>query len=108
VAAVHLTSGGRSLDGALHGSFSRPLDGRLGSGATVAGGRRTLVAGRPFGRALDGLVLFFLRRSGDYRLWSVFDITCQISLTPRPVGAENGKGSTFSLRIRARPCFCSD
>ena len=37
---------------------------------------------------------------------SVFDIACQISLTPRPVTAENGSGSTPSLRMAARPRSC--
>jgi len=79
----------------------------------VAGGPgafagRPIFAGRPFVRALGRLVWFCLRCRGAYRVWSAFVITCQISLTPRPVEAENGNGSTFSLRIDARPCHCSD
>jgi hypothetical protein len=69
---------------------------------------RPIFAGRPFGRALGRLVLFCGRCGGTYRVWSVFVITCQISLTPRPVEAENGSGSTCSLRIPAKPCHCSD
>ncbi len=120
VAPVPTVVAGAAPEGLL-GPFGGGLRARLGcrSGilvrgvGLVAGGPgdfagRPIFAGRPFVRALGRLVLFFLRCCGIYRVWSVFVITCQISLTPRPVEAENGSGSTFSLRIDARPCHCSD
>ena len=54
-----------------------------------------------------GLFCFFLRRGGSYRR-GVFVIACQISLTPRPVTAENGNGSTPSWRMARKPRSCSD
>ncbi len=71
-------------------------------GCRIGGGVR--------GRRLSGGLFggFFLRWVGSYRGCSVVVIACQISLTPRPVRAENGSGSTPSLRMARKPCSSSD
>ena len=61
-----------------------------------------------FSRLFGGLFGFFLRLGVPYRGRSVFAIACQSSLTPRPPMAENGNGSTPSLRMARKPCSCSD
>jgi len=80
----------------------RFFSGRRGAGGffgRFGGGR--LFLSRLFGG-------FFLRRGVSYRGFSVFDIACQVSLTPRPVMAENGNGSAPSSRMARKPRSCSD
>src|SRR5437762_11502774 len=52
-----------------------------------------------------GIGLFFFGGSSYCCLVLVFEIACQISLTPRHVGAENGStvAAEFSVRRAARP-----
>ncbi len=105
----------RFLGGRLVGRRSRDRPGRRGGlfrGAVMVGrvgpGRGS---GRRHGRFVGGFFRFFrwfLRWDGPYRGWIVFAIACQISLTPRPVTAENGSGSTPSWRMARRPRSCSD
>jgi len=76
--------------------------GRRGAGGSFGRfGRGRLFVSRLFGG-------FFLRRGVSYRGFIVFDIACQVSLTPRPVKAENGNGSTPSSRMARKPRSCSD
>src|SRR5579871_2050069 len=86
--------------------FGRRM-GRCGSGLLVlvgfgGSGVRCALAGSRLLGGLFGLLL----GHGVHR-GTVFAIACQISLTPRPVRAENGSGSTPSWRMARSPCSCS-
>ena len=74
----------------LRGRFLRPI------GSAFPGGTLS--------RLLGGRLLL---RRGVFYWWCVFEIACQISLTPRPVTAENGSGSAC-CRMAFIPCDCSD
>jgi hypothetical protein len=68
-------------------------------GCRFPGGRRRRLLGNHFLRRC-----IVTRCTACY--WCVFVIACQISLTPRPVTAENGSGSAYCLMAFSPRC-CS-
>ncbi len=75
--------------------------GRIAAGRFIGRLIRRSVPGGTFRRLLRSR---WLLRRGVY-CWCVFVIACQISLTPRPVMAENGSGSAcWPMAFNPRRC----